>query len=410
MRAVIVSTGRRIMPFGHPPGETPLPGGNLEAFQREALAACGVSDVRSVAPGEDLGAGPVLTLADDLLVGRRLLADFLAAAGESEADRVALALEPCVFTREHAPLQDLAATPEGAPLYPLLRLRSGGLAPSAGADATAGAEPLLLSTREKVLSIPVPRHYFGDDTLDIPITARPALRVRHWMHVILANRIVVSERWERRPAWQRWWRIARAIVLAIKPTAPRILRHLSRIGRRCNIHPTAVIEGSTIEEGVTVGPNAVVRFSHVGRGSMIMDGAAVSFSSLASEALVAANSVVNHCVLYPKATAGQYLMQLCVLGEEAVTTGGGFFIDMTRGEEDIRVELDGEIVSSGQRFLGAAVGNRAFIGTGFWMAHGRAIPNDYVIVRAPECILRRIPKDLPPGVPLAVRHGTLEPL
>ena len=374
-------------------------GETLADFQRAALDACGLDPT----PGSE---GPALFLNDDLLVGRRLLADFLAAARDVPSGRAVLALEPGVFTEEFAPLQDLERTEGGAPIYPCWYLREGGEPPS----SAEGFEPIVLPTRERVMRIPVPSHWFGKEELLIPMTARPALRVRHWMHILFANRVAASERWLRAPAWLRGARILWALCRAMIPTPSRVLRALSAIGRGCSVHPTAVVEGSTLERGVRVGAHAVVRFSHVGAGAFIMDGANVSFSTLGRRSTVATNCSVSFSVLHEEASASQSLLQLSVLGRKAITTGMGYITDMKMGGGDVRVRDGEDIVSSGQRFLGAAIGHEAVLGSGVWIAHGREVPNGYVVVRSPGAMLSRIPTDLPAGEPLAVEDGTLRRL
>jgi hypothetical protein len=79
-------------------------------------------------------------------------------------------------------------------------------------------------------------------------------------------------------------------------------------------------------------------------------------------------------------------------------------------EQDIRVPLDGELHDTGQRFLGAAFGHRSRIGTGFWLASGRMVPNDYLLVRDPERVLTKLPDDLKDAGPLVADGKRLRPL
>jgi NDP-sugar pyrophosphorylase family protein len=228
------------------------------------------------------------------------------------------------------------------------------------------------------------------------------------MHLLSANRAASAERWLRIPKWQRGLRIAWAVVRAIVPTPARVLRSASTIGKGCHIHPTAVIEGATLGDGVRVGANAVIRFSRVGDGGFIMDGANVSFSTLGDHCVVGTHCVVGFCLLHDGASAAQNLMQMCVLGRKAITTGLSGSVDMNLGEGSVAVLDQGKVVSSEQRFLGGAIGHDAVIGSGVWIAHGREIPNGYIVVRAPEAILYKVPTDLPAGEALAVVNGTLE--
>lgn len=399
-RVVLRPSGTVISPFGYPAAEAPLQGGTLAQFQREALAACGLP------PPADAGPGPTLYMGDDLLIGRRLLAEFVERARDVGSGRAVLELEPAVFTREYAPLQDTPAGPGGGPLMPLWWSSEGGPAPETPDDPRY--EPVRLSVKERVMRIPVPAHWFGKDELELPMTGRPALRVRHWMHLLFANRIAASERWLRAPAWQRGLRIGWALLRSVVPTPARVLRNLSDIGKGCQIHPTAVIEASTLGDGVRVGAHAVVRFSRVGEGSFLMDGANVAFSTLGPRCTVSTHCGVSFSLLHEEATAAQTLLQMSVLGRRAITTGLGLITDMKMGGGEVSVVDHGRLVSSGQRFLGGAVGHEAILGSGIWIAHGREIPNGYVVVRSPDAILHKIPAGLPTGKPLRVVDGGLE--
>ena len=95
-------------------------------------------------------------------------------------------------------------------------------------------------------------------------------------------------------------------------------------------------------------------------------------------------------------------MQQCVLGKRAVTTSGAYSMDLNFDAE-IRVPLDGELHSTGQKFLGSAFGHDCRVGTGFWMASGRMIPNGYFVIRNPDDVLSRLADGLDARFPIAVQ-------
>jgi hypothetical protein len=72
-----------------------------------------------------------------------------------------------------------------------------------------------------------------------------------------------------------------------------------------------------------------------------MAGAMVEACTIGERAVISQQTVVRFCVLYPEAIASQYLMQQCVLGRGAVTTGGAFSMDLNF-DGPIRVPLDGK--------------------------------------------------------------------
>jgi hypothetical protein len=137
-----------------------------------------------------------------------------------------------------------------------------------------------------------------------------------------------------------------------------------------------------------------------------MPGAHVELSVLGEKSIVSQACYLRFSVLYPEAVMSQVVMQQCVLGHRAVTTTAAWSLDLNF-EQDIRVPLDGTLYSTGTRFLGSAFGHRCRIGTGFFLASGRMIPNDYFVIRDPSSVLRRVPSGLATSAPIIVRGNEL---
>jgi len=403
----LLVTGTRIEPFLDPIGESPIANRPLLDWQREVIAACGL-ELREAS--ED-PVGPCLVMADDLFVTRGLLAAFRQALETAPRDRAcALRVEASAQLLQAAPLQDLALEPDdpehASALLPLWYLPPGHRGPP---PDLADCHPVPVCPREKLLRIPVPEHYFGRPEMLLPLTKQAAVRLSHWSHLLAANRLAWALEFLDLPRWRLWLMGLWAVLRAVVPTRSRLMRSASRIGAGCEIHPTAVIEGSILEPGVKVGPFAVVRFSRVGEGAWIQDHGKVTLSVLGAKTLVSAGSTVNYCLTYDQASASQILMQLSVLGRRSITTGGGFMMDM-RFDDDVQVLHQGVVQSAGTRFLGCAIGHETILGTGFWLAPGRAIPNGAVVVRDPAQVVRRVPGAVPPGTVLVPRDGGLVPL
>jgi len=412
MKVLRIRTDHRIAPFGDPVGETFVAQGTLAEAQAQALAgaarlglAPGVEDVR---PGDEV-AGPAFVYRDDTFFTTATLAAFLAAPGPATGQ---LAARDGLFLAANRPLQDLASvTLDGIrhDRFPLYRVAAGErlvVPPAAAGVAPEAPPPVAVDLDEKRLRVPVPRQYFGDAPFEVGLTARAVLCVRHWVHVLRVNQAAAGAAFRATPPLLGLLAVLWAVLRAFSFNRWKVLAKLNRVGKGCDIHPTAVVEGSTLGPGCTVGPGARVRFSNLGAGATVLAGAGVEFSTLGAGAMVGANCNVNFCVLYPGAAACQYLLQLCVLGRDVVTTGASFSLDM-HFARDIQVEKDGRLVSAETRFLGSCLGHGVKLGTGFWLAAGRAVPNGYVVVRDPTEVLARIPAGLPTGVPLLVRGGTL---
>ena len=407
MRCHLLATGTLIEPFLDPIGLTPIANRPLQDWQREAAEACGLELVAAELPLE----GPCVVMSDDLFITRSLLKAFLAGLVEAPRESpCALRVRASAQLLQTAALQDLTLEYDdeehASALFPLWYLPAGHCGPPPPPSECHQVEVV---PREKLVRVPVPEHYFGRSELLLPLTKQAALRIGHWSHLLAVNRLAWALEYLDRPRWRLAFAGLWALIRAVVPTRARLLRAASRIGAGCEVHPTAVIEGSILEPGVKVGPFAVVRFSRIGANTWIQDHGKVTLCVLGERTLVSAGSTVNFCVTYPQASASQILMQLSVLGRRCITTGGGFMMDM-RFDDEVRVLHGGKVQSAGTRFLGCAIGHDSVLGTGFWLAPGRSIPNGAVVVRDPDQVVRRVPTEVEPGTVLVPRGGGLVPL
>ena len=99
------------------------------------------------------------------------------------------------------------------------------------------------------------------------------------------------------------------------------------------------------------------------------------------------------------------IVQLSVVGDGAAIRMGSYTMDRPLDGAAVRVVADGGLVEAGPA-LGVAIGPGASVGSGVWIAPGRAIPESVVVTRGPQDVLARIPEGLPPGV-YAVEDGGL---
>lgn len=390
VRVFVEPTGRRIEPFDDPPADVPVQNRPLSQWQEEAFRDADLVRIPSLEP-------PCLVVPDAFFASAGALSRFAEGAGGEDA---VLVLADSLFARRTTPVQPGVSKVAGGHRFDAVRFVSG-----------RGAPPreVAIDPEEKVVEIPMPARYMEEGKLEISLPRHPVMTIHHWIHILAVNQAAGAMGLRQTPGWKGAARVGLAVLRAGSINKWKVLRRLSTFGRGCDVHPTAVVEGSTLGDRVTVGPHARVLFSHVGSGAMIMAGAQVEACTLGERSMVNQATVLRLCVLYPEAIAGQQLMQQCVLGRGAVTTLGAYCIDLNF-ERDVRVPLDGAMHPAGTRFLGAAIGHGARLGTGFWMASGRSIPNGVFVVRPPREVIARIPSDLPPGLPVAIDEGTLRPV
>lgn len=407
-----VSTTGTLAPFGDLIRDSLIVNETLAAFQEREAQRAGLKLV-DIKAGDEVGPGGGLVIFDDIFLSAEALVAF---AEEAAAPAVAV-LGDSVFANTTAALQGnlVEPHPDGpgeVRLCDLFLIKGGARVEGTSREEVAdglrhGARRVVVDPQEKILELPVLEHHFGQDKLRISLTGRPIIRIRHWMHLLLANQTAIGLRWRamgrlRLVLWALW-----AMIRSFSINKYRILGRMNVIGAGCDIHPSAVVEASVIGPGCTIGPHARVRFSTLGQGVIMQPGSQAEFAVIGDRSLVSQGCAVNFSLLYPEAAASHYLVQLCVLGRRATTVGGSFLLDTNFGAS-VKVMLDGRLHDTGRRFLGTALGHDVRVGSGVWLAAGREIPNGYMVVRSPDDTAMKIP-DGHEGVPLIVSGGTIVP-
>lgn len=382
MNVYVEPSGRRIQPFDDPVGDSIIQHRPLSAWQADALRDAGLTRV-------DALQAPCLVIPDTLFTTGAALRVFLDGAAGRDA---VLVLGESVFGAAHWHVQPDVSPVDGGWRFDRVRFVSG---------RDEAPVDVVVDPDEAILELPAPVYMRDLDTIRVGTPRYPFLTLHHWVHILWANELIGGVQFRNTPVWKVVLRGLWAVARAFSINKWRVLGKANIIGKGCDIHPTAVVEGSTIRDGATIGPFAHVLLSDIGEKATVMASAQVNLSVVGERATVSERCVLRFSVLYPGAMSSQYLMQKCVLGRDALTTGAGFSIDLNF-ENDVRVPLDGKLWTTGTRFLGSAFGHRARIGTGFWLAAGRMVPNDYFLIRDPNQVLDTLDLDLDASAPLVV--------
>ena len=367
-------TGRRIQPFDDPIGETPILNRPLSWWQSRALDEAGLTRIEQPRP-------PCLVLPDTFLATGATLRAFIERAAGRDA---VLVLARSSFGTATARVQPGVIEVEQGWRFEAIRFLS---------NQHVDPVDVVIDPQEQVVEFPTPRSYLGTETLSMGVPLMPVMTLHHWVHILWANQVMGGVLMRATPPWRWVLRVLCAVIRARSVNKWKVLAKLNRMGRGCDIHPTAVVEGCNLGDNVSVGPYARVLLSTLGDGVTIMPAAQIDLSVLGEGSAVSEQCVLRFSVVYPRAIVSQFLMQQCVLGRDVITTKGSVSIDLNFDQE-IKVALDGKLHLTGLHFLGSAFGHRSRIGTGFFMACGRSVPNDYFLVRDPRTIL----SILPPGL------------
>jgi carbonic anhydrase/acetyltransferase-like protein (isoleucine patch superfamily) len=381
-------TGRRIQPFDDPIGATPILNRPLQEWQAEAFSDADLIVVPTLEP-------PCLVVPDTLFAAGAALRAFIEGAADQDAVFI---LGRSQFASWSTPVQPDVHEVEQGYMFDAIRFVT---------QRGASPRPIVVDPQERVVEVPVPPQYTGEGKAVIALARRPVLTLHHWVHVLWANQAAQAYQTLATPLPVMGLRLLWAVLRARSFNRWKVLRRFSTHGRGCDIHPSAIIEGSTLGNRVTVGANARVLFSHIGDGANIGADAQVEVSVVGERSWIPQQTVIRGCVLYPEAVVTG-LTQQSVFGRMAMTTASAIF-DLNF-DRDVRVELDGQLVSSGQRILGAALGHDTRLGAGVTIASGRSIPNGYFIVADAAQAASKIPAGLAEAGTLIVRDGVLGPM
>lgn len=387
-RVHVVPTGRRVAPFGDAPGDLLILNRPLRQWQAEAFADAGLGVV-------DTADAPCLVVPDTLFTTGAVLRALVDGAQGRPA---VLVLAASAFVDQTQALQPDVEPCDGGLRFTTVRWLAG---------TEDAAVDVVIDPDEELQTVSRPASMGGDLTL--PLAARPVLNIAHWMHLLAANRAAAALPLRTTEKWRLGWDLWVAVLKARSINKWRVLAALTTLGPGCDVHPTAIVEGSVLGAGVTIGPFARVMFSTIGDRATVMANAAVEGAVIGDGALVGQGACVRLSVVYPGAAACMPFLQMSVLGRDVATTTATWPMD-ANFDGNIKVMLDGTLQDAGTPFLGCAIGHRARIGTGLWIAAGRDIPNDSFIIRDPALTVRRIPVDLPGDGPLVSVDGTLVPL
>ena len=398
----VLESGRRVSPFGDAPGDTRILNRSLRERQEEALGLAGAATPVGVTSLEQVDAFPCVVVADYTWFTRTLLEDFLTQARNAgSSSRCAIA--PSVFVEATASLQDLDRFPdgEGGAAYDLWYLTG----PVAGLDELRALPNLPVDPKEKVEEPRLPHQFVNEHTpTRVAVTSRGAIHVTHWALVLRANLAAfvatLKDLWERRPVYI----VLRFFVDRVFGRFRRV--RLSRTGKGCEIHPTAVVEGSWLGENVKIGAGAVIQGSVIGNDTIVEEAAVVELSTVGHRCWIGRNTVMFMSVMYDGVFSGHRLTQACLFGQDVCTTGGGYLIDLNF-TGPVKVLQDGAVVDSGTNFLGVCLGHRVTMGTGMWIHGGREVPNDTFLIRDPADVIVKIPTEVVPGEPMTLENGTL---
>lgn len=204
----------------------------------------------------------------------------------------------------------------------------------------------------------------------------------HLLQVNLALNLMRTIKWKKRlPKW-----IEQRFSKPNGQNSPRLLKFLTKKGKNCFIHPSAVVEACILGDNVTIGANCTVRLSQIGSGTNIQDNVSVVHSVIGKNNVIANNNHISMSLTYGNVYLIHGPYQFSVFGESTAVFAV-INCDIRLDNQNIKIPTDIGVLDSQQPLLGIAYGHRSKVGGGNIIAPGRIVPNDLQINPTDNIIL-----------------------
>lgn len=168
------------------------------------------------------------------------------------------------------------------------------------------------------------------------------------------------------------------------------MKRMNKIGKNCEIHPSALIEGSIIGDNVIIGAHSVIRHSVIADGCRIADNVVVAASVIGEKSSIANSNFISSCMTYEQVFLIHGPYHFSIFGAHSACFAV-INCDIRLDQKTIKIPTVNGIVDSNQPILGIAYGHRSKTGGGNIIAAGRIVPND-LHINPPDSIILNFDK------------------
>jgi acetyltransferase-like isoleucine patch superfamily enzyme len=394
MKAYVVQNDAKIEPFGNPARDCLILNQTLAGLQVRALAENGMEAILVPNASAISDTNEHLMVGENVFFTPELLAEFVWRSRLERGRITICALKNGLTTQRTAvSVQDVVAGSDFTQ-YNLCSV------PETGRDGDLRS--VIIDPDEFSASLAMPHHMCGAGEYKIPMTEKLVIQIDHWANLWVANIVAIlaeGARLKRKSKAELLWLAAKARSF----NKWKIMRSLNKIGRNCDIHPTAYIEGSIIGEGVSVGAGAVIRESVIGDGVFIGNGVAVEESVIGYRSTIL-NGHILYSVLYPGVFSVTVMISASMLGADTFIGSDAILTDFRFDGKNVTVMKNGSPVDSGNVFLGSCLGHRVRLGSGCIVAPGRAVPCGLQIVAGKDRTVWENFEEVPSDGPNIIRR------
>jgi acetyltransferase-like isoleucine patch superfamily enzyme len=369
MKAFIAEGQTKVAPFGDAPGDCLIGNQPLKRLQNETLHALGLEPVPSPTDSDSADPGEHLVLADSLFFTRELLCEFLKKSRELGIPTVCCLKKGLITLVTIVPTQDVQSRDEYVE-YPLYYVPAG--------RPTDQPRAVVIDADRWSDIVRFPEHMLPGGGYRVPLSDMFVIQIGHWTNLWAANAAFLLAGLARLK--KNRLRILMAALRARSTNQNKLLGQANTFGRRCDIHPTAYIEGSIIGDNVKVAAGALIRESLIGSDSYIANGVIVDFSVVGEGSTLFNGCVVQHSTLYPGACVSSRYVGLNLAGRNVFISDGVTVADFRFDGKHVHVLKGGESVDTEVLLLGTCLGHDVYLGAGCILAPGRSVPNGWRII------------------------------
>lgn len=365
MKAYIIKTDKKIEPFGdHPRGcliaNKKLIDLQIKTLVEQKIKPVFVSSVDGVKSKEEF-----ISFYDDLYFTPELLSKFIARSREQDSDTICALKKGITTLRTGASLQNVRDCGE----YFEYNLKY-----FPRTESKEIFKPIVIDPDEFEANVPIPFHMFKDAKgYAVPMTNKFMVQIDHWVNLWSCNIVFLLAEFARVQKVSKT-KLLFLVLKACSKNKWRILSKLNRIGKNCDIHPTAYVEASAIGSNVTIGAGAVIRGSAIDSEVHIGNNVVVEYSVIGENSSILSGHIL-YSVFYPGTFSVAEMVSASLIGRDSFLGANCTLTDFRFDNQNVLAENNENKVDSGNRFLGACLGHDVYIGSGCIIAPGRIIPN-----------------------------------
>jgi len=373
MNAYMLESNKKIEPFGDHPRDCLIGNRRLGDIQKEVLQSLSLTLKSTSNANQIEDPEEHIVFNDSLLFTKELLQEFIKQSRKLKRPTICAVKPPDltgVFDRVLA-TQEVRLYPDrveyGLRYVPALNSRGEPV-------------PVLINVEQHFSATPLPEEIYGCRYGRFLMSDKVLVQIDHWVNLQNANMAMLQAVPAR--LLNSKARMFSAALRARSLNQWKILHQINKIGKNCNIHPTAWIEFSTLGDNVTVGAGSVITGSLLGDNTGIENNVTVFFSVTGERCYVGNGGIVRCSVLYPGTLANARCINCAVCGRAAFLGDGVTLSDYRIDGRNVTVMKDGIQVDTGSRVSGVCLGHEVYLAGGCVVGPGRAIPNGMRI--APE--------------------------